>query len=91
MLWLPAVSAAVAQVALPALTACAVQPAMALPLLVNPTVPLGALPVTVAVSVMLAPSVDGLSELASVVLLAALLTVCVRMGLVDALLPASPL
>ena len=78
MLWLPAVSAAVAQVALPALTACAVQPAMALPLLVNPTVPLGALPVTVAVSVTLTPNVDGLSELASVVLLVALLTVCVR-------------
>ena len=91
MLWLPTVSAAVAQVALPALTACAVQPAMALPLLVNPTVPLGALPVTVAVNVTLVPSVDGLSELASVVLLAALLTVCVSVGLVDPALLASPL
>ena len=90
MLWLPAVSADVAHVALPALTACAVQPAMALPLLVNPTVPVGALPVTVAVNVTLAPTPDGLSELASVVLLAALLTVCVSVALVEPLLLVSP-
>ena len=90
MLWLPAVSAAVAQVAMPALTACAVQPAMAPPSLVKPTVPVGALPVTVAVNVTLTPNVDGLSELASVVLLAALLTVCVSVGLADPVLFASP-
>ena len=67
MLWLPTVSAAVAQVALPALTACAVHPEMALPLSVKPTVPVGALPVTVAVNVTLDPIADGLTELASVV------------------------
>ena len=70
MLWLPAVSADVAHVALPALTACAVQPAMETPLLVKPTVPLGALPVTVAVSVTLTPNVDGLSELVTAVVVA---------------------
>ena len=63
MLWLPAVSADVAQVALAELTACAVQPEMETPLFVKPTVPVGALPVMVAVNVTLAPNVDGFAEL----------------------------
>jgi hypothetical protein len=91
MLWPPAVSAVVAQVALPALTVCAVHPAMALPPFVKPTVPVGALPVTVAVMVTLAPSVDGLGELARVVALAALPTPCTSAGLADPALLASPL
>ena len=91
MLWPPTVNADVAQAALPALTACAVQPEIALPLFVKPTVPVGALPVIVAVNVTLAPSVDGLPELASVVLLAALPTVCVSAGLVEPALLPSPL
>ena len=70
MLWLPEVSADVAQVALAELTACAVQPEIETPLFVKLTVPVGALPVIVAVNVTLAPNVDGLSELASAVLLA---------------------
>ena len=56
----------------------------------KPTVPVGALPVTVAVNVTLAPSADGFSELARVVLLAALLTVCVSVALVEPLLLVSP-
>ena len=98
MLWPPTVSAAVVQVALAALTACAVQPGMAPPLFAKPkpTVPVAALPVTVAVNVTLAPSVDGFAELASAVVVGAgppppLLTVWVSVGLVDPVLLASPL
>jgi len=38
-----------------------------MPSTANPTVPVGVLPVTVAVKVTSAPTVDGFSELASVV------------------------
>ena len=89
MLWPPAVSADVVQVALPAPTACAVHPEMALPSLVKPTLPV-ALPVIVAVNVTLDPEVDGFGDAASVVLVAALLTVCVSVGLVDPALLVSP-
>ena len=67
MLWLPAVSADVVHVALAALTACAVQPAIETPLFVKPTVPVGELPVMVAVNVTLAPNADGFTELVTVV------------------------
>ena len=54
-------------VALAALTACAVQPAIEMPLFVKPTVPVGELPVMVAVNVTLAPNADGFTELVTVV------------------------
>src|SRR5271156_1449019 len=44
------------------------QPLIRAPLSVKPTVPVGALPFTVAVKVTLAPTVDGLDELVTVVL-----------------------
>ena len=43
------------------------QPATVLPASVKFTVPVGAVPVTLAVNVTLAPSVDGFAELVSVV------------------------
>ena len=61
-LWLPTVSAVVVQVALAAFTAAVPQPGMVMPPSVNPTVPVGALPVIVAVNVTLDPKVDGLGE-----------------------------
>src|SRR5262245_1862506 len=69
MLCVPAASplvlhAAVFELPLPA-SATAAQ--IALPPSVNATVPVGPLPVTVAVHVTLAPAVDGFSELASAV------------------------
>src|SRR2546427_4407273 len=72
MLCVPAVRLALSQVAvltfaLPAGSATAPQPASVLPSAVKPTLPVGALPVTVAVKVTFAPTVDGLSELVSVV------------------------
>src|SRR6266545_8337204 len=72
MLWVPAVRLALSQVAvltfvLPVGSATAPQPASVLPSAVKPTLPVGALPVTVAVKVTFAPTVDGLSELLSVV------------------------
>ena len=66
------------------------QPLIAVPLSVNETVPLGATPLTVAVNVTLVPWVDGLSELAMLVVLAALLTVCDKAELADAALAVSP-
>ena len=75
----------------PAGRATALQPEIALPPSVNATVPVGAVPLTVAVKVTFAPTVDGLAELASVVLVdALLLTTCAKVGLVEPLLPASP-
>ena len=49
------------------LTVAAAQPVMEVPPSLKFTLPVGAVPVTVAVNVTLAPAVDGLSELASVV------------------------
>ena len=49
----------------------AVQPLMDPPSDVNATLPVGALPLTVAVNVTLTPAVDGFCELASVVVVAA--------------------
>src|SRR5271156_5267397 len=63
--------------ALPVGSATAAQPLRVVPFAVKPTVPVGALPLTVAVKVTLAPSVDGLAELTSVVVVAMLLKVSV--------------
>jgi hypothetical protein len=95
MLWMPAVSLVVVQVAvrllpLP-LSAAAEQPAIDVSPSRKFTVPVCALPVTVAVNVTLSPALAGLSELDSVVLVAAPLTVCVSTALVEAASFASPL
>ena len=95
MLGLPAARLLVAQAAVRVLpvpaSATAPQPEIEVPPLVKFNVPIGLLPVTVAVNVTLAPTVDGLAELASVVVLAAVLTICDSVALVDVLLEASPL
>ena len=95
MLWLPTarplvVHAAVRVLPLP-LSATALQPEMEVPPSVKFTVPVGALPLTVAVNATLAPTTDGLAELESVVLVATPFTVCVSTALVEAPLLASPL
>ena len=71
-------------------SATAPQPAMVLPPSVNATLPVGAVPVTVAVKVTLVPTTDGFAELANAVPLLAGLTTCASVVLVDALLPPSP-
>src|SRR6266702_1235538 len=71
--------------------ATAAQPAIELPPSVKLTLPVGLAPVTEAVKITLLPSVDGLAELASVVVLVALLTTCAKVVLVEPLLVASPL
>ena len=57
------------------------------------TLPVGAVPVTVAVNVTLAPEVDGLSELISAVVLVVMpwFTTCDNGPLLDPALPESPL
>src|ERR1700741_5023426 len=97
MLCVPAARLTVLQVALfafalPVGNATAAQPVSVAPSAVKPTLPLGALPVTVAVKVTLAPTSDGLAELARLVVLAVLLllTTCDSVALVEPLLPASP-
>jgi len=55
------------------------------------TVPVGALPPTVAVKVTLAPTVEGVSDVASAVVLVAGLTTCDSAELVEPALLASPL
>ena len=96
MLCVPAASADVEQVAvrvlpLPA-SATAAQPAIDAAPSLKLTVPVGAEPVTDAVKVTLAPAIDGVSDVASVVdvATAAGLTTCDSAALVDARLPASP-
>ena len=95
MLWVPELRLVVEHVAVllfvaPAGSATAPQPAIALPPSVKATLPIGAVPVTVAVKVTLLAITDGLTELARVVPLVALLIVCVNVVLVDPLLPPSP-
>ena len=96
MLWVPAASAAVAQVAvrtlpLPA-SATAAQPASDVAPSLKFMVPVGAVPVTVAVNVTLVPATDGVSDVVTVVDVATApeLTTCDNTLLVDATLPASP-
>jgi len=94
MLRVPATSAVVVHAAVRALpepvSATAEQPASDAPPSVKLTVPVGDAPVTVAVKVTLAPTVDGFSELTCVVVEAFLLTTWESVVLVDARLPASP-
>ena len=97
MVWMPAASELVLQVAVlvlevPAGSATAPQPLNVLPSAVNATVPVGAEPLTVTVKVTLAPTIDGFEELASVaVLVVVLLTICDRVELAEPLFEASPL
>ena len=56
------------ELAEPAGSATALQPEIAVPPSVKATVPVGAVPATVAVNVTLAPAFDGLPELVSIVL-----------------------
>ena len=95
MLWLPTARPLVVQAAVrespEPLKATAVHPVIDAPPSRKLTLPVGALPLTVAVNVTLAPTTDGLAELESVVLLVALLTVCVSAALAEPLLLASPL
>ena len=80
---------AVLELAEPAGNATAPQPVIVLPPSVKATLPVGAAPVTVAVKVTLAPTSDGLAELANAAVLGALFTVCVSV-LLEPLLAASP-
>ena len=95
MLWVPTVRLLVAQLAvrlLPEpLSATALQPLIELPPSRKFTLPVGALPLTVAVRVTPAPEVDGLSELATVVPLPGVLTTCETVVLLEAALLLSPL
>jgi hypothetical protein len=97
MLCVPAVNALVAHWAVRVLpdppSATALQPASELPLSVKLTVPIGALPVTLAVKITIVPRADGLAELASVVVVGngpAEFTICDKLALLDAVLPTSP-
>jgi hypothetical protein len=76
--------------AAPAGSATAPQPVIVLPPSVKAMLPVGAVPIIVAVKVTLVPTTDGFAELANVAVLVALLTVCVSVMLVELLLPASP-
>ena len=94
MLWVPTarldvVHAAVRELPLP-LNANAEQPEIDVPPSWKLTLPVGALPVTVAVNVTPVPTVDGLCELAMIVLLTTAVMPWESAGLVDAPLPASP-
>jgi hypothetical protein len=84
------VHAAVLLLPLPA-SATALQPVTEPPSAVKATEPVGPTPLTVAVNVTLTPPVDGFKELATPVVLVALLTTCDSAALLDAALPASPL
>jgi hypothetical protein len=95
MLCVPALRAVVEHVAVRVFpapeSALAEQPESDVPLRVKFTVPLGAEPVTVAVKVMLAPAVAGLSELAiDVAEPGTLFTVWEKAGLVEGALTPSP-
>ena len=54
-------------------------------------VPVGELPLTVAVNITLPPTVEGVTDVASPVVLPTPFTVCDSVGLLEAVLPASPL
>ncbi len=81
---------AVLLLAAPAGNATALQPPIALPPSVKATLPVGAVPVTVAVNVTMAPISDGVPELESVVPVPDVFTTCDTVALVDPLFPASP-
>ena len=78
----------------PPANGCAAQPAIELAPSMKLTVPVGTLPLTVAVNVTVWPTLDGLSELATVVVVGTgplgALTTCDSVALVEVWLPASP-
>ena len=76
--------------ALPEGSATVLQPLIVVPSALNTTVPVGAVPVTVAVKVTLVPATDGLAELATAAPLTAGLTTCANAVLVEPLLLLSP-
>ena len=94
MLCVPTVRLPVAQVALRTLpapvSAAVAQPAIDAPPSKKLTVPVGEVPVTVAVKVRFAPTVDGLAELPSVLAVWPILTTCDNPALVEPELLASP-
>ena len=95
-LWLPTVSPAVVHLAVRLLpepeSATAEQPLIDMPPSRNTTVPVGLLPLTVAVKVTLVLTVEGVSEVATLVLVlpALLLTAWESVALFEALLLPSP-
>jgi hypothetical protein len=95
MLCVPTPSADVAHVAVRALplplNVAAEQPEIDAPPSMKLTLPPGTLPLTVAVNVTEAPCADGVSEVATAVVLPALLTVCDSAPLLEGLFVASPL
>ena len=78
MLCVPALKALVVQLAIGALPlptkATALQPVIVVPPSLNATLPVGAVPLTVAVKVTLAATAEGFDELARVVVLAVCVT-----------------
>ena len=95
MVWLPAARPAVTQLAvrmlpLPA-SAIAEQPLIDVPPSLKLTVPVGALPLTVPVNVTLVPTVEGVSDVAMLVVLVVPFTVCDSALLLDPAFTASPL
>ena len=96
MLCVAAASALVAHCAVrvlpdPAVNAIAEQPLIEVAPSMKLTVPVGVLAVTVAVKVTLAPTVEGVPEVATVVALECALTTCDSVELVEPALFASPL
>ncbi len=71
-------------------TATAEHPEIEIPPSVKLTVPVGLLPVTVAVNVTIDPTIEGLAELESEVEAVALFTTCESVALVDEVLLPSP-
>ena len=93
MLCVPWASAAVVQVAAPLPPRSTAEQPIELPLSVKLTVPEGALPDTFAVNVTALPTIDGLSELVTVVVVASPLPPPVIVStsvLLEAALAASP-
>ena len=94
MLCVPPARVVVAQAAVRELpepvSAIALQPEIELPPSVKLTVPVGLLPVTVAVKVTFAPTVDGFAELLSVVVVWLRFTTCDSVALVEPELLPSP-
>jgi hypothetical protein len=95
MPWLPAARLAVAQLAVRMLpepaSVTAAQPLIEFAPSLKFTLPVGALPLTVAVKVTLAPAVEGVKEVAMPVVLVSLLTVWESAALLEPAFAASPL
>ena len=94
MLWVPAVRPLVEQMAvrmlpLPVRMTLA-QPAIEMPPSVKFTAPVGPTPLTLAVNVTLAPTIEGFALVARPVVVVFALTICDSASLVDEVLPALP-